>query len=156
MPSRVLAGREAEVIVAYRAGESTYELGDRYGVSHHAVRRLLLAAGVPMRPPNRHSDLTGREHEAAELYDAGFTYAEVGERLGVSEETVGRVLRAKGTTRKRGRAAVTGHERAIVDAYKAGATVRDLAAKHRVSHGTISAVLRDAGVTPRQGRPPGH
>ena len=41
--------RDDAMIAAYRAGASLHELGRRYGLSHEAVRLVLIRAGVPRR-----------------------------------------------------------------------------------------------------------
>ena len=53
MPAQRLKGREAEVIAGYEAGESVGALAERFEVSNSPIRRVLIAAGVQMRPTGR-------------------------------------------------------------------------------------------------------
>lgn len=74
-----------EIIAAYKRGESTYVIGERYGVSHHTVLKWIKDAGVQMRPGGRpRVDYA----KALPLYRAGASDVEIADCLGCSEGAI--------------------------------------------------------------------
>lgn len=55
-------------------------IGEKYGVSRHQVRRWLVEAGEPTRPPGR-PRLHVSSKDIAELYESGLSWDEISERL---------------------------------------------------------------------------
>lgn len=96
-----------ELVVAYRAGASTRELGVRFGVYRTTVGRHLQARGIDTRAPAlRLEDVKA----AAELYRAGWTLDKIAKRYSVGNNTVRTHLLAVGVVmRPRGRK--TAHRR---------------------------------------------
>lgn len=43
----------ADIVAAYAAGQHLRQVGQRFGLSHEAVRKRLLKAGVSLRPRSR-------------------------------------------------------------------------------------------------------
>lgn len=55
-------------------------LADRFGVSRHTIRRILVAAGEPTRPAGR-PRLAASSDAIADLYEAGISFEEIATRL---------------------------------------------------------------------------
>ncbi|REE94739.1 helix-turn-helix domain-containing protein [Thermomonospora umbrina] len=92
-PPRDLPGRakqlkdqEAlEVVAAYEAGASVYELGRRFHVHRTTISKILKRHGVSMRM----TGMTPEQiNEAVRLYQDGWSLARIGERMGVGDMTV--------------------------------------------------------------------
>lgn len=74
---------DADAIVArYRAGASMLALADRYGTSKHTIRKVLHAAGEPIRPTGR-PRLNVSSEAIADLYEGGTSFTELSDRLGI-------------------------------------------------------------------------
>ena len=96
MPKRVkrLSPEQVqELIKGYRACETVYELGDRFGISRQLVAETLKRHGVKMR---RQGLSPEQVDEAVRLYRAGNSLARIGERLGADSTTVLNRLRERG------------------------------------------------------------
>lgn len=78
----------------YQEGASLNALGQRYGCKPQNVRHILLRRGVEMRPrgATQKVDLA----EAAEMLAAGESQQKMADRFGVSQATIGRLLRQVG------------------------------------------------------------
>jgi hypothetical protein len=74
-----------ELVVAYRAGATTQELGARFGVWRGTAGRHLKARGIDTRAP-----VLGSEdlNEAARLYRAGWTLDKLANRYAVGYNTI--------------------------------------------------------------------
>ncbi|MPZ00252.1 MAG: helix-turn-helix domain containing protein [Actinophytocola sp.] len=81
--------QEHEVIAAYRAGATIYELADRFGVDRKTASRILHRHHVAMR---RQGLSPAQSAEASELRAAGWTLQRIGNRFNVSARTVARRL----------------------------------------------------------------
>jgi lambda repressor-like predicted transcriptional regulator len=85
-----LAQPEADqLITAYLAGESVYDLSDRYGVHRNTVSRILERHGIDRRYRLLRGDMLD---EAIEQYRQGASLRTVGQQLGVSLDTVRNAL----------------------------------------------------------------
>jgi hypothetical protein len=82
-----------ELISAYPAGATVYQLGDRFGIDRRTVSQILHRHGVPMRRRGLSPD---QIDEAVRLYEAGLSLMETGLRFDASAGTVRRVLVAHG------------------------------------------------------------
>ena len=71
-----------EIVDRYRAGASMLTLADRYGTSKHTIRKLLHAAGEPIRPSGR-PRLPVSSDTIADLYEAGHSFDDIATRLGI-------------------------------------------------------------------------
>jgi transcriptional regulator of aromatic amino acid metabolism len=82
-----------DIATRYEAGETTQQVGNRYGISKTRVTNILREQGITIR----RQGLTD-EHisEAATLYAAGRSLAWLGARYGVSHTTVAAALRRQG------------------------------------------------------------
>jgi lambda repressor-like predicted transcriptional regulator len=86
---------EVDVLVTgYRSGQAMTELARQFGIERRTVAALLDRARVP----RRHELTAERLKDAAELYDAGWSAAKLGEHFGVSPDTMLRRLRSSGVT----------------------------------------------------------
>jgi DNA-binding CsgD family transcriptional regulator len=72
-------------MLAYRAGATVYELGDRFGIDRRTVSKILKHYGVAMR---RRGLSREQVDEAVRLSGAGWSLARIGERIGVDPTTV--------------------------------------------------------------------
>jgi Mor family transcriptional regulator len=82
-----------DIVHRYDAGETTEQIGARYGISKTRVARVLREQGVTIR---RQGLTEERLTEAAELYAAGRSLAWLGARYEVSHTTVAAALRRQG------------------------------------------------------------
>ena len=71
-----------EIVARYRAGASMLALADRYGTSKHTIRKVLHAAGEPIRPTGR-PRLNVSSETIADLYEAGTSFTDIADRLGI-------------------------------------------------------------------------
>jgi DNA invertase Pin-like site-specific DNA recombinase len=84
-----------ELIAAYRAGNTVYQLGDQFGIDRRTVGKILTRNGVQ----TKHPGLSATDiDQATQLYEDGWSLARIGERLGVTATTVHRRLRERGVT----------------------------------------------------------
>jgi len=84
--------RVSALVEAYQAGDSTYQLAERFGVHRQTVAATLRRAGVTTRGHER-VELTDEEHEHAQrMWDDGVSHHRIGLTLGVSERAVSRTL----------------------------------------------------------------
>jgi DNA-binding CsgD family transcriptional regulator len=79
--------------VARIAGQTTQQVGTRYGISKTRVATILREQGVTIR---RQGLTDEQKREAAELYVGGKSLAWIGTRFGVSHTTIAAVLRQQG------------------------------------------------------------
>lgn len=70
------------IIARYRQGASMLTLADQHHTSRHTIRRILHAAGEPIRPTGR-PRLNVSSEAIAELYEAGVSFAEISTRFGI-------------------------------------------------------------------------
>lgn len=71
-----------EIVARYRAGASMLALADRYRTSKHTIRKVLHAAGEPIRPTGR-PRLNVSSETIADLYEAGTSFTDIAGRLGI-------------------------------------------------------------------------
>ena len=95
------------LVAAYRSGQAMTELARQFRVERRTVAAVLDRASV-----SRRYELTaGQLKEAAQLYEAGWSAARLGERFGVSPDTMLQRLRRFGVAirpRRGGRPAAAG------------------------------------------------
>jgi DNA-binding CsgD family transcriptional regulator len=93
---RRLRPREIDdLVTAYQAGISVYELADRHRIHRATVSLLLERRGVPRRYRLLEGERLG---EAIGLYKGGQSLSTIGSGMGVSPETVRNVLIRAGVT----------------------------------------------------------
>lgn len=92
---RLTDAQRARLIAGYESGASLAELAAPFGRNPSVIRRVLLKAGVQLRPTGRRPLAIGEEAKIAREYVAGLTTIELGERYGVSRDTITRILRAQ-------------------------------------------------------------
>ncbi|MER6813437.1 helix-turn-helix domain-containing protein [Spirillospora sp. NPDC000708] len=83
-----------EVVAAYEAGATVYQIGQRFGIGRQTVSKILKRRGVQMRRTGLSHEQTA---EAAQLYEDGWSLARIGKHLAVSPETVRLRLLEEGT-----------------------------------------------------------
>ncbi len=92
--ARQLTNEQVSALVqAYRTGDSTYQLAERFGITRETVAAHLRRAGVPTRGLERIELTDGERATAQRLWDEGVSYHQIGITLGVSERVVSRTLR---------------------------------------------------------------
>ena len=92
--TRLSNERQGELLAAYQAGESVYELGARFGIARQTVSSVLERCGIP----RRYRLLTVEDLEILkELYRAGDSLTAIGDRFRVSPSTVRKALLGSGT-----------------------------------------------------------
>ena len=79
----------AAIVVAYEAGATTREVGERFGLAHSSVNKLLKHRGVTAR---RRSPSPDEVQRAVELYEGGLSTRLVAEHLGYGASTILRAL----------------------------------------------------------------
>lgn len=86
---------EIEAMVAdYRTGIGSWRLAKKYGVSSTTVLERLKAAGAEVGSRSvEQSEQRAVTAEMEQLRAAGLTYREIGERFGVTRQTVAKRLR---------------------------------------------------------------
>ena len=84
-----------DLVAAYQAGISVYELADHHRIHRATVSLLLERRGVPRRYRLVEGD---RITQAVNLYESGHSLSTVGSQMGVSPETVRNVLIRAGVT----------------------------------------------------------
>ncbi|GLZ06788.1 helix-turn-helix domain containing protein [Actinomadura sp. NBRC 104412] len=84
--AKQLKEREAQqVVAAYRAGATVYELGRRFGIHRNTVSKILKRQGVRMRMGGMSPE---QIDEAVNLYQEGWSLARIGKHMGVDGQTV--------------------------------------------------------------------
>lgn len=73
----------------YQAGRCTRRVGEKFGMSACTVRRILLKAGVTMRPSGRLGVITPElVQEVCRLREAGHNWQTVADMIGVDRTTI--------------------------------------------------------------------
>jgi DNA-binding NarL/FixJ family response regulator len=83
----------AAILTMYRNGATTREVGERFGLAHSSVNKLLQQHDVQAR---RRSPSTHEVQRAVELYEAGLSTQIIAEQLGFGASTVSRALARAG------------------------------------------------------------
>jgi hypothetical protein len=83
----------ADIVHLYEAGETTHQVGTRYGISKTRVATILREQGAAIRRLGLPAEDV---MEAATMYAAGKSLAWLGARYGVSHTTVAMALRRQG------------------------------------------------------------
>jgi hypothetical protein len=83
----------ADIVNYYQAGETTQQVGSRYGISKTRVATVLREQGITIRRQGLTAD---QVTEAATLYTSGNSLAWLGARFGVSHTTIAAELRKQG------------------------------------------------------------
>jgi hypothetical protein len=82
-----------DIAARYESGETTQQVGTRYGISKSRVTNILREQGMTIRRQGLNDE---RISEAATLYAAGRSLAWLGDRYGVSHTTIAAALRRQG------------------------------------------------------------
>jgi hypothetical protein len=82
-----------DIAARYEAGETTQQVGNRYGISKSRVATILREHGITIRRQGLNDE---HVREAATLYVAGRSLAWLGARYGISHATVAAALRRQG------------------------------------------------------------
>jgi len=80
------------LIAGYRAGATTYELGDRFSIDRRTVSAILHRHGVDMR---RRGLSPAQVDDAIRLYSSGWSLVRIGDHLKIDPTTVLRQLRKR-------------------------------------------------------------
>ena len=98
-PNRLHRSVVKLLIEDFQAGASTYELAERYNVRRNTVRDTLRRAGFDVSTGALRAALTEEQKaEAREAFETGAKRRQLMARYGVSESTIGRVLRSARST----------------------------------------------------------
>ena len=84
-----------ELIAAYEAGATVYQLGDRFGIDRKTVGRILARNQTPTRSPGIPEE---KVDQIVQFYQDGWSTARIAEYLAISVWTVRRRLRERGVT----------------------------------------------------------
>ncbi len=79
----------AAILAAYQAGATTREVGERFGLAHSSVNKLLKEHGITAR---RRSPNPDEVKCAVQLYEAGLSARVIAEHLGFGASTITRAL----------------------------------------------------------------
>jgi len=148
--------QDREIADLYRAGQSTYEIGQKYGVSPTPVTKALKRQGVPMRAAARRAYWTGTPSERAAVVtayrDEHKSVRRVAKQFQVRMPVIAACLDEAGVSRTGGARPMFNEAttQAIVSEYQAGANMRELAQKYGSSAVTISNCLQRDGTQPRR------
>ncbi len=83
----------AAVVDAYEAGATTRDVGERFGLAHSSVNKLLKQHGIAAR---RRSPTEDTVRRAVELYEAGQSAHTIAAQLGLGASTIARALSGAG------------------------------------------------------------
>jgi transcriptional regulator of acetoin/glycerol metabolism len=98
MVRRLTADEVRELVAAYEAGSTAYELAGQFGVHRVTVTSLLHRSGVVMRRCGLSKE---QINETVALYRQGWPVARIGKHFGVDGTTVWRALRQLGVPMRR-------------------------------------------------------
>ncbi|MER6830866.1 helix-turn-helix domain-containing protein [Streptosporangium sp. NPDC000563] len=133
------------MIRLYTEGQTLREITEATGTSFNVVRRILLDAGVPLRPASRRPTMNEETARAVvDAYTAGHSIRATAEKLGIGRALVYDALKAAGVTfRPPSRhPVVTAEEKArMVVARKAGQPIARIAEKTGRSRHTVKRAL---------------
>lgn len=90
---RLSDGKVGEIVKAYEAGRTVYELAAEYGCHRVTISAALKRQGVVLR---RTSPTPEQIDEMVHLYETGHSLAKVGDRLGFNATTILTHLRERG------------------------------------------------------------
>ncbi|MCL2483711.1 MAG: hypothetical protein FWF43_09930 [Propionibacteriaceae bacterium] len=76
------------IVELYGQREPIVDIAGQLGLGHRKVRRVLVDAGVTIRSPGHRPRLDGRRVELERLRGQGWSYARIGQQLGVGKSTV--------------------------------------------------------------------
>jgi hypothetical protein len=74
-----------ELVQAYGAGATVYDLATQFGINRVTVGKPLRGRGIDTKPPGLHPDDVPA---AAELYRSGWLLARIAEKFGTTDDTV--------------------------------------------------------------------
>jgi|SRR2546423_7777555 len=94
--AKQLKGQQVkDLIQAYEAGATVYELGDRFGIERRTVSKILKREGIE----TRWRRLTDEDvDEAVRLYATGLSAARIADRFNVSDDAIRYQLKKRGVT----------------------------------------------------------
>jgi DNA-directed RNA polymerase specialized sigma24 family protein len=78
----------AQVVGLYAEGVTLAQIGRRLGIGHRGARRVLVGAGVGIRPKGHRPPLEGRREVVFRLRGEGWSFARIADRLEVNKSTV--------------------------------------------------------------------
>ena len=95
LSQRLSDGTVAAILAMYENGATTRKVGERFGLAHSSINKLLQHHGISAR---RRSPSPDEVQRAVELYDAGLSTRIIAEHLGFGASTISRVLARAGIT----------------------------------------------------------
>ena len=84
-----------------RDGETLREIGRKAGLSHEKVRKILIAAGVHLRPPIQRNREIPREELVRLHFESGLGIMEIAERYGIHRATLLGIMHRHGIEPRR-------------------------------------------------------
>lgn len=82
----------AEICRLYESGQTTYALGEMFGVAAQTICNTIKRAGIKPRNPADYSPLTRHADEMRRLYSTGLSTREIAERFNCAAQTVANIL----------------------------------------------------------------
>jgi hypothetical protein len=142
---------DPEIADLYRAGGTTYTIGDRFGVTPPVIARALKRHGVPLRAGGKPAwdDTEQGRRELIDAYQGGESIKNVSRRIGCRSQTVIKVLNDAGVERwgaggrRRFDDQTAQH---FVDAYLDGENLTQIGQRYEVSAKIVRDYLVRAGV----------
>jgi hypothetical protein len=142
------------VISAYRSGQTLRAIGDRFGIAHSAIWRILDRYAEPRRvpgqsgkPPSLPAQRT-RDAAVIDAYRDGQSLPRISRSLGIGSTTAWKILVRHGKPRRTGRQCLMADGRRnadIVTAYRSGRTRQQLATEFGLSTQRIDQILHRHG-----------
>jgi DNA-binding NarL/FixJ family response regulator len=74
-------------------GARIVDIAKQLSIGHRVARRILVDAGVEIRPPGRVPRLSEHQTEVTRLRGEGWSYARIGRHFGVASSTVQAFIR---------------------------------------------------------------
>ena len=158
MPRHFTHETDVEIVALYASGLTTYQIGERFGVSPTPITNALRRQNVQLRRGGKRPAWEGTPEQRAEvvaMYEAGASVRTIRDRLGCRTDLVLQALKdEKVQMRPHGtdlRALTDAQLAEMAEAYKAGANAPELAKRYETSARTILNYLHQEGVETRPG-----
>jgi hypothetical protein len=145
-PPRATSSRsERAALLAATAGLSMPEAGERFGISHQAVRQAWVRIYGDAPTPTIETWQRRRAELAAAVAD-GASLETLQARTGLSASGVRALAKRAGVSVRSGRVRTPAPWDAAIAAVRGGASIGEASADHRVSYGRLLERVRAAGI----------
>jgi len=129
----------------YQSGMSPKQLAKKYGVSEVVIRSRLKEAGVRKITAKERNMMNAPMEQIISDYQSGMSLKKLGEKYGVSNNTIRkRLIEAGVQQERRGRKKIDTPMAQIWFDYESGMSPKDLGEKYGINHQTIRNRLKEA------------